>query len=232
MTGGWITLHRKLLDSPLAKNADAMLLWVHLLLKTNHRDGEYILGTQVIKIPKGSLMAGRLSLAKATGLHQSKIQRLLVLFQKMGFIEQQTYSKYRLISITNWRQYQEHEQQVNNRRTTGEQQANTNNKVNNVNKVNKKQEKRIYPTELNLAAWQEYIYYRRESKIRKLTIKGEDKQIEKIISYGGHGIQQQCIDETISNGWQGIFPPKQNNGGGYKSKATNFIDRVLDDGPD
>jgi len=88
---------------------------------------------------------------------------------------------------------------------------------------------RAYPTELNIDAWNEYIEYRKESKIRKLTLKGEDKQIEKIIRFGGYDTQQQVINETIANGWQGLFPPKQKSRE-YKSKATTFIDRVLDDG--
>jgi hypothetical protein len=226
---GWIALHRKLLSSPIAKKPDAMLLLIHLLLSANHKDGQFILGNQAIDIPKGSLMTGRKSLSKSTGLHQSKIQRLLLLFEKMQIIEQQTKTKYRLISIINWEQYQSIEQQLNNKRTTTEQQLNTNNNDNNVNNGNKKEE-RAYPLELNVPAWKEYIDYRRESKIRKLTLKGEDKQIEKIIGFGDYSVQQQCINETIANGWQGIFPPKQSKINGVKSKATNFIDRVLDDG--
>ena len=230
MTGGWITLHRKLLDSPLNSDSQAFHLWIHLLLKANHRDGEFILGSQVIKIPKGSLMTGRLSLQKATGINQHKIDRLLKLFVNMQIIEQQTFTKYRLVSITNWGQYQDREQQVSSKCATDEQQMSTNNNVNNDNNVNKKQERRTYPTGLNIQAWQEYIAYRREAKIRKLTAKGEDKQIEKIIGFGGYDIQQQCIDQSIANGWQGIFPPSSNATPAHKSKATNFIDRVLDDG--
>lgn len=89
---------------------------------------------------------------------------------------------------------------------------------------------RGYPNELNKSAWLEYIKYRRESKIRKLTVAGEDKQIEKIIRFGGYEIQQQCIDETISNGWQGLFAPKKSNGSvGYKSKSARFLDNLCDD---
>lgn len=51
-------------------------------------------------------------------------------------IEQQTNSKSRYISITNYDLYQVSEQQVNNTRTTNEQQVNTNNNVNNDNNVN------------------------------------------------------------------------------------------------
>ena len=52
-------------------------------------------------------------------------------------IEQQANNKSRLISITNYDSHQASEQQVNNTRTTDEQQVNTNNNVNKDNKVNK-----------------------------------------------------------------------------------------------
>lgn len=91
---------------------------------------------------------------------------------------------------------------------------------------------KTYPAELNLTAWQEYIDYRKESKFKKLTTRGEDKQIEKIIGFGGHDIQQQCIDETISNGWQGIFEPKGNGkaaGKQFTTSAERFMDGLRDD---
>lgn len=54
------------------------------------------------------------------------MQRVLVTFEKTGKIEQQTSNKNRLITIVKWNEYQFVEQQVNNNRTTTEQQLNTN----------------------------------------------------------------------------------------------------------
>ena len=138
MNNGWITLHRKLINSPVFKDPLALKLWIYLLLSANHKDGEYMLGNQVIKIPKGSLMAGRVSLQKHTDINQHKIDRLLKLFVNLKIVEQQTFSKYRLISITKWDLYQNREQQLSSSRAAVEQQLSTNNNVNNVNKVNKK----------------------------------------------------------------------------------------------
>lgn len=101
------------------------------------------------------------------------------------------------------------------------------NTISTVNSTVISTKEREYPKELNQNAWLEYIDYRKQAKYKKLTAKGEEKQIEKVIGFGSYEIQQQCINETISNGWQGIFAPKQNSNGG-KSKAGAFLDRCID----
>jgi len=80
--------------------------------------------------------------------------------------------------------------------------------------------KKEYPKELNEKAWESYIDYRKKVKLKKLQPVSEEKQIEKLISFGGYEIQEQCINETISNGWQGIFPPKGESNGNER-KGTN-----------
>ena len=50
-----------------------------------------------------------------------------------------TYSKFSIVTVSNWTEYQQDEQQVNNRRTTDEQQVNTDKNV-----KNDKNEKKVY----------------------------------------------------------------------------------------
>lgn len=124
---GFITLHRKIKDSAIYSDSQAVHLWVHLLLKANHKDNEFVHNGKLVNVKRGQMITGRDKLAAETGINSSKIQRLLKLFQDMQMIEQQTNSKNRLISITNYHLYQSGEQQMNSKRTTNEQQVNTNN---------------------------------------------------------------------------------------------------------
>lgn len=137
-------MHRKIMDAPFYRDSEAVHLWFHLLMSANHKDGKYLLGNQMVEIPRGSLMTGRKSLSRQTGVSESKIQRLLKVFETEQQIEQRTFTKYRLITILNYEAYQSSEQQnepqVNSRRTASEQQVNTNNNVNNENNDNKDQE--------------------------------------------------------------------------------------------
>ena len=51
MNGGWIKLHRKILDNDwLSKNRvySNFEAFMFLLLKANHKDGSFHIGTQVV----------------------------------------------------------------------------------------------------------------------------------------------------------------------------------------
>ena len=114
---GWISLHRKLVDSPLFKNAQALQLWIYLLLKANHKAGKVVVGNSTIEVKRGQLLTGRKSLSKATGIQESKVERLLKLLKSEQQIDQQTFTKYRLISITNYEAHQEVSSKVNTKRS-------------------------------------------------------------------------------------------------------------------
>lgn len=83
-----------------------------------------------------------------TGINESKVERILKCFESEQQIEQQGYTKYRVISITNWNKYQgakqENEQQMNSKRTANEQQMNTDNNDKNIK--NDKNKRFIPPT--------------------------------------------------------------------------------------
>lgn len=120
---GWIKLHRDLKDWRYGKNMEMLGLWSYVLLSANHKDNFDNTG---LLIKKGSFKTGRKRLSEETGLSESKIERLLKKLEDAQQIEQQKTTKYRIITVTKWLDYQSGEQQVNNKRTTSEQQVNTN----------------------------------------------------------------------------------------------------------
>ena len=69
-------------------------------------------------------------MAEKLRVSESKVQRMLALFQSEQQIEQQTASNCRLITVKNWCQYQKagqrNESKMNSKRTTDEQRMNTN----------------------------------------------------------------------------------------------------------
>lgn len=133
---GWIKLHRKLLDNPVTmKDADHLAVWIYLLLNASHNEHPALFRGEKIILKPGQLITGRKSIALALHIDESKVERILKSLKSEQQIEQQTSSKNRLISITNWEFYQQSEQQseqqVNNKRTTSEQQVNTNKNIKN-----------------------------------------------------------------------------------------------------
>ena len=128
---GYVKVYRKLLDNPLVcKDADHLAVWLYLLLHATHREHAELFRGEKILLKPGQLLTGRQAIAAKLKLNENKVQRILKTFEKEQQIEQQASNKNRLITICKWQEYQggveqQDEQQMNNKRTTAEQQLNT-----------------------------------------------------------------------------------------------------------
>jgi len=134
---GWIKLHRKMLDNPVVwKDSDHLAVWIYLLLNATHKDMDVLFKNKRITLKPGQLITSRKSIAKKLDISESKVHRVLKMLEIEQQIEQQTSNKNRLITIVGWNEYQsceqQIEQQVNNNRTTSEQQVNTNKNIKNI----------------------------------------------------------------------------------------------------
>jgi len=226
MDNGWISVHRTMLNWEWFEDSTTFHIFMYCLLRANHAPNNW----QGNKILRGQFITSIGHISEDTGHSIQRVRTSLKRLKSTNEITIKTSNKYSIISITNYTEYQEankptNKQLTNKQQTTNKQLTtnNNDNKENNDNNGNKDQKKakpaiskKEYPKELNSKAWLEYIKYRKESKIRKLTSVGEDKQIKKLIGFGDYGTQAACINETISNGWQGIFelkkPKKQTRG--------------------
>jgi hypothetical protein len=122
---GWIKLHRKVLDNPVVcRDAEHLAVWVYLLLEATHENIDKMFAGRRTTLKPGELITGRKVISVKLNISESKVQRILKRFEIEQQIEQQTSTTSRRISIQNWNDYQEHEQEVNNNRTTSEQRVN------------------------------------------------------------------------------------------------------------
>ncbi len=117
-----------MLDNPVVfKDADHVAVWMYLLLNATHKECQVLFKGEKITLLPGQLITGRKAISDKLKISDSKVHRILKLFEIEQQIEQQTSNKNRLISIKNWDKYQfseqQDEQQVNNNRTTSEQQT-------------------------------------------------------------------------------------------------------------
>lgn len=142
MLDGWIKLHRHTLENPvIMKDADHFAIWTYLLLNASHKEHDFMLGSVKTRLKEGQLVTGRKSISDKLKINESKVQRVLKLFENEHLIKQQTNNKNRVISILCWQLEQKDEQQdkqqTNNKRTASEQQMNTYNNDKNVENDNK-----------------------------------------------------------------------------------------------
>lgn len=220
---GWISLHRKLLDNPVVcKDPDHIAVWIYLLLNATHSGYDTIFEGSRITLKPGQLITGRKSISSSLKVSESKVQRVLKTFEIEQQIEQQTTPRNRLISILNWSQYQQSEQvfeqQLNNKRTTTEQQLNTNNndnKVNNGNKANKNNKGlkgtiESYTENLALRDALNGFAEMRKTKKKPLTERALSMIIKELDRIGKSDVEKvEILNQSIMNSWQGVFELKQ-----------------------
>ena len=79
------------------------------------------------------------------------------------------------------------------------------------------------PDTLNADAWNEWIDYRVDKR-KPVTQVSAKKQVAMLAGYSFE-TQQQMVDASIANGWQGLFPPKVN---GNQLSAAAKTQRDID----
>jgi len=133
MNQGWIKLDRSFKDSFFFKNPNMVQLWIYILLSVNYKDSFVMHGLEKIEVKAGSFLTSRPALSRVLCMPQTNIERLLDALESGQQIGQQKERNYRIISITNWCDYegsgQLNGQQADNKRTTSGQQADTNKNI-------------------------------------------------------------------------------------------------------
>lgn len=136
--GGWVKLHRSLLDSKFGRNLELMGIWAHLLLNAQWKDGFTPDGTP---LKSGQLMTSYLSISTRFRVTESKVRRILLKLKNEEQIEVQSSTKNTIITILNWHKYQcdeeQTEERTKNERRTSEEQTKTYKKDNNIKNVKK-----------------------------------------------------------------------------------------------
>lgn len=165
MNSGWIKLHRKILEHPRANDPDWGWLWVNILALASHEPKDVIFGGERITLNPGEFTTGRKKLASLSGVSESKVQRLLSVFESEHQIEQRSDRQCRLIKVKNWNEYQQseqrNEQRLNNDRTTSEQRVNTNKEI--------KENKEIKKYNISPHDFQSFVEYFNKTTGRKYT---------------------------------------------------------------
>ena len=128
MSQGWIKIHRGLLDWEWYDDNNTKILFLHLMLKANHKEKSYR-GT-VVKV--GSLLTGLDVLSKETGLSIQKIRTSIKRLKSTNEITIKTSSQGSVIQLVNYKKYQVLTNDLTNKQQTTNKQTTTNKNVKNV----------------------------------------------------------------------------------------------------
>ena len=115
-------------------NPELLKVWIWCLFKATHDDYAQMVGLQEVYLEKGQFVFGMKVASSELKMSESKTYRLIKKLENMQNLNIKTNNKFSVITIENWGLYQsddckseqQSEQQMNNKRTTNEQQMNTN----------------------------------------------------------------------------------------------------------
>lgn len=215
---GWISLHRKIQQNSLwlSEPFTRSQAWIDLILLANHKDNFFFIRGNKIEVKRGQIARGQDDLASRWKWSKGKVIKFLKLLESEQQIEQQKSRIINKISIVNYNSYQQIEQQteqqndyrLNNRSNN---RSNTNNNDNNKNNDNNENniDKFLLPDWIPKDTWFEFMKIRKKLKASD-TDYAKKKLINQLERFKNNGYDVQVIiDNSILNGWKGVFEPKE-----------------------
>ena len=129
---GWIKIHRALLDHWCATEPEALAVWVRLLCEANFEDKKANVYGQLVEVKRGQVVYGRKEFSKRSGVTEMKLRRIMSMLESDGMIIQHKSSKFTLVSITYYDEYQDANQQTTSKQPANNQQTTTPKEVKNL----------------------------------------------------------------------------------------------------
>ena len=235
---GWIKLHRKFTKWEWFNDSNMVHLFLYLLLQSNHEPNRW----KGIEVDRGQIITGLKSLSKNTGISIQSIRTSLDRLISTGEITRKPTNKYSIITICKYDDYQLIEGDANNqnnklsnKQLTINQQS-TNNQLtpnkNDKKEKNLKNEKNKTPfdSEIFKSSWESWVQYRIEKK-QKLTPSTIKSQLKKLGGYP-EDTAIKVIEQSICNGWTGLFELKENGQpGAYPNYYNQKFEKTLEGQP-
>ena len=143
--GGWLKLHRKLIQKPIWKQStpEQKAILITLLCMVNHEEQEWEWQGRKYICKPGQVITSLEKIAKEAGkgITLKNVRTAINRFQKYGFLANESTNKNRLITITNWELYQSGDDEqaskrASNGQATGKQRATNKNDKNDKNNIN------------------------------------------------------------------------------------------------
>ncbi len=233
LTGGFIKIHRSLLEWEWYQDINTKTVFIHLLLTANYEDKNW----KGSKICRGQKVTSYQNLANELNMSIQNVRTAIKHLISTGEITSNQQAKYSLITIKNYDKFQEvtsnstDSQQSTNKELTSNQQATNNNgrkikkekeskkdKNNNIG-FSKMIDEFTQNDELKGVIY-EFIQHRNNIKkpLTELALKKIFNQLNKWNYTDEECIK--CLNNSIMNSWQGIFEIKK------QVKQNNFTDNI------
>lgn len=211
MKQGWVPVKRQIQEHWLWKDKPFSQgqAWIDLIMLANYEDTKMPYKGEIITCERGTVNLSISYLANRWGWSRDKTRRFLKLLEKDGMVTVKATTHRTTITLENYSIYNDvpatKRQQIDSKPTASRQQADTTNNNNNINK-----ETNIYNDEPKLdTAVKEFITFRKKIK-KPMTDHAVKLMLSKLNKLSSDTDEQvEILNQSILNGWQGIYPLKQ-----------------------
>jgi len=174
---GFIKLERCLLSKSIFNNEKLLKVWIWCLLKATYKEYTEMIGRQEVVIQPGQFTTGRFKAGEELNMNSSTAWSYLKLLQKNQSIGIKSNNKFSVVTIVNWALYQldkdNSDNKSDNKKTTDEQQMNTNKNIKNDKKIKKEDGKESVPHSEVLETFNRICVS--FAKVQKMTDSRKDK---------------------------------------------------------
>lgn len=117
----YVKISRKILEWEWYTDANTKVLFLHILLKANWKDGRF----QGVEVPRGSFVTSLQNLAAETGLTVRNVRTALKHLENTGEVTSNRHAKFSVITVKNYDRYQSSDTQVTVNRQASDSQVTT-----------------------------------------------------------------------------------------------------------
>ena len=117
----YVKISRKILEWEWYTDANTKVLFLHILLKANWKDGRF----QGVEVPRGSFVTSLQNLAAETGLTVRNVRTALKHLENTGEVTSNRHVKFSVITVKNYDRYQSGDTQVTVNRQASDSQVTT-----------------------------------------------------------------------------------------------------------
>ncbi|MFD1410607.1 conserved phage C-terminal domain-containing protein [Lapidilactobacillus gannanensis] len=198
---GWIKLYRKIMKSFVWTNSDQLKLWLLVLMKANHSQNKFLFNGEEVSVSQGQFVTGvnTLGFEFNQGVKRDKaiagrtLWRWLKRFEKEQMLTIKSTTKYSVISVSNWGEYQE---SVKHLSSVG--QSPVNHLSTNKNDKNEENEKKstIYSPVIDYLNQKAGTKYKSSGKNTQTLIRAREKDGFKLDDF------KKVIDNKVAE-WKG-----------------------------
>ena len=122
---GWLKLHRELMDHWVSDEPESLAVFIRLICEANFTDARRQLNGRPVTIGRGQLVFSYDKFSGRSGVSVSKLRRIIKRLSDDNTINKQSFSKYSVISITNYESYQGDDKQNAGRTQADDKQTTT-----------------------------------------------------------------------------------------------------------